>query len=318
MKKLFTLVVLSIFAVSNMFAAEETLWEGNVSISWENPAPAGTVKEWGNPDDNQDISSYCVEGEKLNFYFKADASAEYHAYRFDDWDWNALPGQAQVDFGGEITVTLEINADLATAIAAKGIRIHGHGFSVVKVTKGTIENGSDSVEDLEAAVLWAGEQEIDGWGAKSLVLTTESEGFNVFVEKLKTACNLYFLIENGKSGDFRISGQWGEWNVTALPDDGYSHMRALDNDNVVKVTLTEDFVTKAFIEQGGVSFWGNGGFKIKAIGTTKESVLNTTGISATLMNNERVNSEIYDLLGRKVSQPTKGLYIVNGKKVIIR
>ena len=95
-------------------------------------------------------------------------------------------------------------------------------------------------------------------------------------------------------------------------------MRALDNDNVVKVTLTEDFVTKAFIEQGGVSFWGNGGFKIKAIGTTKESVLNTTGISATLMNNERVNSEIYDLLGRKVSQPTKGLYIVNGKKVIIR
>ena len=38
----------------------------------------------------------------------------------------------------------------------------------------------------------------------------------------------------------------------------------------------------------------------------------------TLVNSEKrtVNSDIYDLQGRKVAQPTKGLYIVNGKKVI--
>ena len=41
-----------------------------------------------------------------------------------------------------------------------------------------------------------------------------------------------------------------------------------------------------------------------------------TGISATLMNIEEVNGEVYDLQGRRVSQPTKGLYIVNGKKYI--
>lgn len=41
-----------------------------------------------------------------------------------------------------------------------------------------------------------------------------------------------------------------------------------------------------------------------------------TGISATLMNNEEVNGEVYDLQGRRVSQPAKGLYIVNGKKYI--
>lgn len=44
-----------------------------------------------------------------------------------------------------------------------------------------------------------------------------------------------------------------------------------------------------------------------------------TGISATLMNNEqRINNNVYDLQGRPVAQPTKGLYIVNGKKVIIK
>ena len=44
----------------------------------------------------------------------------------------------------------------------------------------------------------------------------------------------------------------------------------------------------------------------------------TTGIDATLVNSEKVNSEVYDLQGRRVAQPTKGLYIVNGKKVVIK
>lgn len=42
----------------------------------------------------------------------------------------------------------------------------------------------------------------------------------------------------------------------------------------------------------------------------------TTGISATQMNNDRMDNVYYDLQGRRVAQPTKGLYIVNGKKVI--
>ena len=39
-----------------------------------------------------------------------------------------------------------------------------------------------------------------------------------------------------------------------------------------------------------------------------------------LVNSEEriVNSEVYDLQGRKVNQPAKGLYILNGKKVVIK
>lgn len=44
----------------------------------------------------------------------------------------------------------------------------------------------------------------------------------------------------------------------------------------------------------------------------------TTGISATLTNNETMNNEFFDLQGRRVAKPTKGLYIVNGKKVIMK
>ena len=44
----------------------------------------------------------------------------------------------------------------------------------------------------------------------------------------------------------------------------------------------------------------------------------TTGISALLMNGEHVNSKVYNLNGQRVVQPSKGLYIVNGKKVVIK
>ena len=39
-----------------------------------------------------------------------------------------------------------------------------------------------------------------------------------------------------------------------------------------------------------------------------------------LVNSEEriVNSEVFDLQGRKVNQPAKGLYILNGKKVVIK
>ena len=40
--------------------------------------------------------------------------------------------------------------------------------------------------------------------------------------------------------------------------------------------------------------------------------------SATLMNSEKVNSEkLYDLQGRQVLNPRKGIYIKNGRKYII-
>ena len=44
----------------------------------------------------------------------------------------------------------------------------------------------------------------------------------------------------------------------------------------------------------------------------------TTAISAPLVNSEEVNSEVYDLQGRRVNTPTKGMYIVNGRKVVVK
>ena len=44
----------------------------------------------------------------------------------------------------------------------------------------------------------------------------------------------------------------------------------------------------------------------------------TTGVNEVRGQMEDVRGEYYDLQGRRVAQPTKGLYIVNGKKVVIK
>ena len=44
----------------------------------------------------------------------------------------------------------------------------------------------------------------------------------------------------------------------------------------------------------------------------------TTDINTLNVERETLNGEVYDLQGRRVAQPTKGLYIVNGKKVVIK
>ena len=51
----------------------------------------------------------------------------------------------------------------------------------------------------------------------------------------------------------------------------------------------------------------------------KKYMKETTGISSTLNKNEEIKSnKIFDLQGRRVEQPRKGLYIMNGRKFVVR
>ena len=61
------------------------------------------------------------------------------------------------------------------------------------------------------------------------------------------------------------------------------------------------------------------------VGTTEARSLsvvfddgNTTGIADISSKADAISGEYFDLQGRKVAQPTKGLYIVNGKKYVVK
>jgi hypothetical protein len=44
----------------------------------------------------------------------------------------------------------------------------------------------------------------------------------------------------------------------------------------------------------------------------------TTGINTLNVEREMLNGEVYNLAGQRVHNPRKGLYIVNGKKVMMK
>ena len=45
---------------------------------------------------------------------------------------------------------------------------------------------------------------------------------------------------------------------------------------------------------------------------------NTTGVNDVRSKMDDVRGEYYNLAGQRVAQPTKGIYISNGKKVIVK
>ena len=45
---------------------------------------------------------------------------------------------------------------------------------------------------------------------------------------------------------------------------------------------------------------------------------NTTGISSVATTSQRTEEDYYDLQGRRVKSPKRGLYIVNGKKMVVK
>ncbi len=142
MKKIFTLLMLSIIAVMNVNAAEETLWEGDYNVDWDLPE-ADPNREWGGGE-GQDVTAYFIKGEKINVYLTV-AGTDYHKCQFDNWEWNALPGVSPAEFNEDTKVTIEVTDDIAAAVAEKGFRLHGHGFHVTKVSKAKEVTGVKTV-----------------------------------------------------------------------------------------------------------------------------------------------------------------------------
>lgn len=98
--------------------------------------------------------------------------------------------------------------------------------------------------------------------------------------------------------------------VETLTADG-SSIYVLYNDEFVKTTKGNIKPFRCYLELGAEVAAAEG----------RLSIVEDNDVTALkLVNSEEriVNSEVYDLQGRKVNQPAKGLYILNGKKVVIK
>ena len=256
MKKLFTLLMLSIVAVMNVNAAEETLWEGDYNVDWDLP-DGDPNREWGGGE-GQDVTSYFIIGEKINVYLTV-AGTDYHKCQFDTWEWEALPGVDAAEFSADTKVTIEVTEDIAAAVAKKGFRLHGHGFHVTKVTKGA----DDDQPAIEEEDLWSGDYNVD-WDLPDGDPNREwggGEGQDVTANFVTGAKIFVYLTVAGT--DYHKC-QFDNWEWEALP--GISPAE-FSEDTKVTIEVTDDIA--AAVAEKGFRLHGHG-FHVTKVSKAKD------------------------------------------------
>jgi hypothetical protein len=112
---------------------------------------------------------------------------------------------------------------------------------------------------------------------------------------------------------FKLDGSYDK--LGAASNGGTNYVLSVQNESVVFAPIG---TTKASVTAGHAALWlpGTGARSLSFVFGEE-----TTGISdASLMNNEETvkSGEVYNLNGQLVAAPSNGIYIVDGKKVIIK
>ena len=129
------------------------------------------------------------------------------------------------------------------------------------------------------------------------LLTLDSEGNNYAINERP--------IGNGQVRLAYYAGKDGFYTIRALRADGEVSLYDAELNKTVDIT-SEDYTFQSDVTDGVNSSRFTLTFKVGG----------TTGIDATMEDSENVNNDVYNLSGQRVAQPTKGLYIQNGKKVV--
>lgn len=306
MKKIFTFVVAALAALTMQAETTTTVWTGNETADWSKRIDIPCT--W-----NQ-----VAEGDVLTFTAVTSGNSEgWASFHLLSGAWNQVVLNLSFPYeeGATKTTTFTMTAAaLDSAINRGGLGVQGFGFTLTKIELTTNQAPAGPVKDLPEATLWTGEQTISGWGGNSLVINEGTLAPFKTAYTANAAANLYIRISGGTGNNVRISGQWGSWGETAFPSDGFNHAPAMDEDGVIKVELSADFVSKAFINNGGFAIWGDGGFSVKAIGTTKNSVMSGT---TALENTAAVKNGVrYNLMGQPVDDSYRGVVILNGQTML--
>ena len=312
MKKIFTLLVLSIIAMTSIFAAETVLWEGSWYVSWDLP-DGDEHKEWKHLG-QENFASY-AEGTTVCFYLEQAEGAEYAKYEIDKWNWDSLPGQAPTEFSVSTVAKLPMTTEVKAAIAEGGFAIHGHGFNVVKAT--LTDDAGEDPQEPQGDVLWEGDHFVS-WHYKAddteHLANREWKFLNqATFAGLEVGTTLYFLFAANPisiegcdpySAYKFDDGWWG-----ALP--GYENQVDFVNDTVATLVVTEEI--KGIVAEKGFAIHGHG-INVKKVSLAPIEIT-PTAVDNVAIKNDGIR---YNLMGQKVDENYKGIIILNGKKTLVR
>ena len=277
MKKVFLLMCL--MATTTIVSATD-LWEGTHPVDWSNTLTIEAAK-----------FKEAQVGQKIVIEF-TNATGEVIELHSNG---GMLPGTRFMHklFSDQSSMEVFITTGMLTRLKESGLEICGTGFTATKAWYG---DGKEGVQDN---TVWTGFFWMDEWSTLE-VAKTSFDGINWSDYK---AIRFYSEANLTKWGD---DGKLGDQNTMTMTNE-YAELNIENIDVAAKLADVDRLMVQCNKEGGDP-------FNFTAIVLVKKE---TTGVRNLSVHSSSGNSDVvYDLLGRKVTKTTKGLYIVNGRKVL--
>ena len=286
MKKVFLLMCLM---ATTVIASATDVWEGEHAVNWDNTLQI----EKGQFADMK-------VGDKLVIEFK-DATGEVIELHSNG---GMLPGTRFEHhiFSDQNGVEVFATPAMLASLKEYGLEVCGVGFTATKIWYG---DGKDNVDEN---TVWTGYFWMDSWS--TLEITK-----NCFagVDWSKVKAIRFYSEANRTDYVINVLTKWGDGGklgdqTTMTMTNEYAELNVEDIIMEEALADVDRLMIQCNKEAGDA-------FNFTAVVLVKDGA---TGIDATLVNSEKVNSQYFNLAGQRVAHPAKGLYIVNGKKVLVR
>ena len=297
MKKIITLCT-ALLAFAAMQAEEKTVWEGSEQISWNTEVAPGTQFETP-----EGTFAGLQKGGTIRIYTTTTYDEPQYVITYkkgDAWEWTDLGVTVA---SGIISYTVA-DETIATEIADRGLVIRGQAYTITRITVDSEAQQQPQPVEGEQTV-WEGSEAIS-WNTEVApgtqfetpegIFAGLGKGDDIRIYTTTTYDEPQYVVTY-KKGD---AWEWTDLDVTVAG-------------GVISYTVADETIATEIAERGLVI--RGQAYSITKITVTKFSV--STVVS--LRKADKADGMLYDLRGIKVKgQPARGIYIRNGKKVVLR
>lgn len=264
------------------------LWEGTHAVTWDTPLAIAA-----------DMFADAQVGQKIVIEFtNAQDVIELHS------NFAMLPGTYYANFIKDKTsIDVFITPGMLASLKQYGLEVCGDKFTLTKIWYG---DGKETVDDN---AVWTGYFWMDNWCTLELAKTSFN-GINWSDYKAIRFCseaNRTDYVINVLTKFDDPACKLGD-QTTMTMTNAYAEL-SLDGIDMAAKLEGFDRLMIQCNKEGGAAFNFTDIILVKKDGTA---------ISAVKAQKAAAEGEYFNLAGQRVAQPTKGLYIVNGKKVVIK
>lgn len=273
---------------NSVIASATDVWQGEHAVDW-----SSTLKI------SADKFTDMKVGDKLVIEFKNAAGEviELHS------KGTVLPGTRYAHFIFEDQNNVEVFATNAMIANLKedGLEICGKDFIATKVWYG------DGKDNIDGNTVWSGFFWMDEWS--TLEITKNSfEG----VDWSKISAIRFYSEANRTDYVINVLTKWGDGGklgdqTTMTMTNDYAELSLEGIDMEQKLADTDRLMIQCNKEGGDP-------FNFTSVVLVNKTI---TGIK-TIQGSAKTSEVAFNLAGQRLAQPTKGLYIINGKKVFVK